>query len=564
MFACQQFGGHCWRYGDEGCWGQGLGFWECCGGNSSALDSGSDLCWDEVAGFTFQRCCRSPKEGSPRHQYLTSRAKEELEKCHDSFSACVTALAESFHFLDLAGRFLGDHVVPQEEFQHFEALKEEVIAWHSRHLDNLSKNLQAVLASYSRTKPLAAGVAPRVAVLIACTPGSAGSPGCTLGAGLWQCYAHRHSYHFVYDTAPYPARPKLHFTSPTAGGKALPAIDADFGMEALHFLNATPSGIWTDAHDFKWWQRWYAARRHLPFFDVLLVVDADTAVFPACTGIGLLEALNMKDGGLESSYWPGAATRDARPGEDLNGGVMVLTRSPWGRLYLELLLAKSRWPVDLAGSGGWCHSRQGAELHSFLELMALEQAATQGLPLNQSIALDCLRYALPEVFRRAGGSAGTTLSVGCLYPAYLSCWRRAATRIAGPPGHRITRHAWLVDPAMVDLNYRPWSQEPRYAIPEKRHQSEGVSERLLPLARGAFLWHYVGLSDKVGCMLRDFGLQGMEDVLDCEQLAKRFDAWTLNGSGGASGCSLGGSSKPCPLGFEAGAAWARGHPPFGC
>eukprot|EP00971_Amphidinium_carterae_P005679 112754-Amphidinium_carterae.3 len=42
-------------------------------------------------------------------------------------------------------------------------------------------------------------------------------------------------------------------------------------------------------------------------------------------------------------------------------------------LWLELLLARSRWPVDVAGAGGWCQERQAAEYESLLEVILMER-----------------------------------------------------------------------------------------------------------------------------------------------------------------------------------------------
>merc|ERR1712183_959272 len=125
----------------------------------------------------------------------------------------------------------------------------------------------------------------------------------------------------------------------------------------------------------------------------------------------------------------------------------IFTRSPWGRLYLELLLAKSRWPVDVAGSGGWCHSRQGAELESFLEVAALELAARGDLTFNRTYQAECLAHALPEIYTtRPHPNAKKEYGWACVYQRYLDCWRATVERLAGRPGQRKTHHARLVDP----------------------------------------------------------------------------------------------------------------------
>ena len=128
-----------------------------------------------------------------------------------------------------------------------------------------------------------------------------------------------------------------------------------------------------------------------------------------------------------------------------------------GKLYLELLLAKSRSPVDVAGGGGWCHGRQGAELQSFLELMALERAAANGWTSAEMQAVDCVKHAVPEEYVKSRTlsrseilESGVT-SVGCLYSRYLGCWREASDHLAGPVGQRSTWRARPIDPAVGDL-----------------------------------------------------------------------------------------------------------------
>lgn len=430
------------------------------------------------------------------------------------------------------------------EAAHFEALGAHLVQWHLRHLSELSRRLPEVLRAYARRIPNKSNghveaSSPRVAVLVSCTPETAGSRGCRLSAGLWQCYAHRHGYSFIYDTSEFPVFPKMRFGHPF--DPPLTAVDAEFGNESARFLEETPP---SDALTFKWWQRWYAARRHLPYFDLLAVVDADTAVCPACMGTSLLEALGLPPSKPEA--WPGVLTRDLRHGEDLNGGVFVFTRSPWGMLHLDLLLAKSRWPVDVAGSGGWCHSRQGAELETFLEVASLELAARTGRPFNQTYQAKCLAHALPEVYALPASAhdRDKEWGWGCVYQRYLNCWRDTMENLAGPPGQRSTKHVRLLDPALVELNYRPWSHEPRYGPTGMKAVKAGAPP--FPIARSAFLWHYVGVQDKVGGLLRDFGLRSIEDTLDCERLAKSAKDWTTEESGKA--CQLGGSRQPCPLG----------------
>eukprot|EP00928_Gymnodinium_smaydae_P051083 TRINITY_DN34610_c0_g1_i1.p1 TRINITY_DN34610_c0_g1~~TRINITY_DN34610_c0_g1_i1.p1 ORF type:complete len:154 (-),score=20.46 TRINITY_DN34610_c0_g1_i1:153-560(-) len=120
-------------------------------------------------------------------------------------------------------------------------------------------------------------------------------------------------------------------------------------------------------------------------------------------------------------------------------------------------------------------------------------------------------------------------------------------RLSGPPGARSLKRAVLLDPAVVDVNYRPWSNEPRY-------RPSGLSAAVTPpIARSAFLWHYVAIPNKVASMLRDFGLQKLEETFDCQQLSRAFEqAWGDDGThiGNRSqrsfNCGLSGSPIPCP------------------
>jgi len=321
---------------------------------------------------------------------------------------------------------------------------------------------------------------------------------------------------------------RFRFNNGSFRGNWSAALTADFKDEDVQFLYEEPLALeaGSDGTTFRWWQRWYAARRHLAAYDLLLIVDPDTAVFPTCTGVDLLTALGLP---ADMTQWPGVITRDPRTNEDLNGGVFALTGSPWGHLYLELLLARSRWPVDFAGGGGWCNSRQAAEYETLLEVIALGRMYSTGLPLDYTS--ECMLHALPQVTRNRDSEN----VAGCIWPVYLACWKKVVARLIGPPGNRSSWHAKLLDPVFSDINYRPWSNEARYTSSALR------TGELHPITNSAFLWHYVGIPDKATSMLRDFGLRSLADTFDCQQLHRTFD------SGGLPGCQLAGSSQACPF-----------------
>eukprot|EP00971_Amphidinium_carterae_P138811 2750774-Amphidinium_carterae.2 len=76
---------------------------------------------------------------------------------------------------------------------------------------------------------------------------------------------------------------------PSLAALAIPStsITASEPLRAVEISSSTFHGnaldnrwsdMFSDAREFKWWQRWYAIRRHLLSYDLLLVVDPDTAV----------------------------------------------------------------------------------------------------------------------------------------------------------------------------------------------------------------------------------------------------------------------------------------------
>merc|ERR1712083_714381 len=130
--------------------------------------------------------------------------------------------------------------------------------------------------------------------------------------------------------------------------------------------------------------------------------------------------------------------------------------------------------------------------------------------------------------------------VGCAWPNYLNCWKKNIYRLVGPHGTRSGLHVHLLNPDVVDINYRPWSNEPRY-----REAYLHLADNLPPIQNTAFLWHYVGIPKKAASLLRDFGLKSIEETLDCQYLRHRFDEYGKVLQFGAV-CQLSGSSVACP------------------
>lgn len=521
-------------FGNPECWSGPLSFLMCCsirafgpGGNPACwegmLCEGEGECFGSEPGqLNFDKCCQPIDWPEVREN-----AGDIILRAHGDFKECIISLSELVHRVDMERHALGERVLKEWEADLLGELNSLTMLWRSEQLAELMNNLPNVLSSYEAEFLRPKVEEPNIAILMGCTPETAGGDLCRLGANLWECYAQRHGYHFIFDTNEYPSYPqKFRFGG---GARGAAALDVEFDESAVRFLEEEPLAlqIGSDALDFKWWQRWYATRRHLPAHDLILVVDPDTGIFPSCTDVGLHEALGLS---ANVSEWPGVIARDPRDGEDLNGGVFAVTRSPWGFLFLELLLARSRWPIDVAGGGGWCHARQSAEHETLLEVIALAHAALNEEPLDYTS--ECMMHAVPQVAsRREGGEVA-----GCIWPAYLRCFKKNAQRFLGPPGHRAGSHVRLIDPQRADINYRPWSNEPRY-----RAQFLD-SDAVPPVQNAAFLWHYVGIPGKVANMMRDFGLSSLSDTFDCGLLQR---SWA-SADPALPACKLGGSATPCP------------------
>merc|ERR1711920_1054238 len=134
---------------------------------------------------------------------------------------------------------------------------------------------------------------------------------------------------------------------------------------------------------------------------------------------------------------------------------------------------------------------QAAEYETLLEVIVLADAHESG---QLDYTSECMLHAVPQAVNHED-----RVIAGCIWPIYTQCWRKVVKRFLGPPGQRTLSKVKLLDPTWADVNYRPWSNEPRY-------RAQFVDAMEVPLvANSAFLWHYVAIPDKVGRMLRDFG-----------------------------------------------------------
>ncbi|CAE8655041.1 unnamed protein product [Polarella glacialis] len=106
------------------------------------------------------------------------------------------------HRVDVERHILGRRVLRGPELELLGGLNDLLRQWSEKQIAELAGRLDAVLLALKaahRRAPLRSPEerpARRVAVLMACTPDSASSELCQLGANLWQCYAQQHGYHF--------------------------------------------------------------------------------------------------------------------------------------------------------------------------------------------------------------------------------------------------------------------------------------------------------------------------------------------------------------------------------
>mmetsp|Transcript_112962 Transcript_112962/g.326340 ORF Transcript_112962/g.326340 Transcript_112962/m.326340 type:complete len:505 (+) Transcript_112962:111-1625(+) len=242
---------------------------------------------------------------------------------------------------------------------------------------------------------------------------------------IWRCYASWHGLSFVLDT--------------------------DIG----EVQRAVPRRPWN-------WMRWFAARRHLPRYSAVLVVEPDQFVVPECWADERWQlARTMLRGGSGLGVGD-VVTRDFGPPMTLNNGVVLVRNSAVGRFFLDLLLEKAAW-------SGTIEADQGAFDETVLEVLGAE-AADRG---DEGYASRCLQDVIPS-WR------------GQEVANYARCWWLEAERLAGGPfGARRSRAVHFVDPRVADVNH-------------------------VVGARGlepALLHHFAGRSKDWGRMLALFGLR---------------------------------------------------------
>jgi len=182
---------------------------------------------------------------------------------------------------------------------------------------------------------------------------------------LWRCYASKHGYKFVLDTA-------THDVLDTEWLKRRSAWTIQYSH-----MNRSAS----KQNSAYYWLKWVSAAEHLALFDWLLVVDGDTLISPPCQHIRLLKLLKIGHV-VVKDYCPQCAP---------NSGVAFIRNSAHGHLFLKLLLEKRTW-WDLSGD-------QDAFGLTLIEMLFLEHAH-KSKAVEQTfaslVANGCIRYALPR------------------------------------------------------------------------------------------------------------------------------------------------------------------------
>lgn len=213
----------------------------------------------------------------------------------------------------------------------------------------------------------------------------------------------------------------------------------------------------------KEWNRWIALSQHLPEFDFALTVDPDQFPSGECfLGMPLQSALDRL--GLAPMIRPAdsSSCQDKKRGDlevvmrdhprfqRLQSTSVLVRRSPAGKLFLELVLEKMRWP----GLPVLDQSAFEQTVLEFLEIWAHIRDASKlrGPGGSQRRSADCLIDMLPT-----GPGRGWQLET------YVNCWHDFVEAIVGPfgdiPGQR-GQHAmeigcpiFFADPRIADLSY---------------------------------------------------------------------------------------------------------------
>lgn len=153
-----------------------------------------------------------------------------------------------------------------------------------------------------------------------------------------------------------------------------------------------------------------------------------------------------------------------------------MKRAPLGKLFLDLMLDKVSWPLNLVGSG--CYLEQPSMNEALLEAVAWEMGARYDS--------DCL----PQLFVEPVADG----NFQCNYLGHLLCFKSHLERMIGPSGARQSRKVFFMPPhSMADMNFRPHGNVPDAA-------------GLAAFPYRPFMWHWVNYRPKRQVMLEHLGL----------------------------------------------------------
>ena len=152
-----------------------------------------------------------------------------------------------------------------------------------------------------------------------------------------------------------------------------------------------------------------------------------------------------------------------------------MKRAPLGKLFLDLMLDKVSWPLNLVGSG--CYLEQPSMNEALLEAVAFEMGAQYDS--------DCL----PQLFVEPVADG----NFQCNYLGHLLCFKRHLERMVGPFGARKSRKVFFMPPhSVADMNFRPHGNVPDGGLASFQYRP--------------FMWHWVNYRPKRQVMLEHLNL----------------------------------------------------------
>ncbi|KAF4671151.1 hypothetical protein FOZ61_005374 [Perkinsus olseni] len=192
---------------------------------------------------------------------------------------------------------------------------------------------------------------------------------------------------------------------------------------AIEFVLDTDQWLLRREYRHPNWLRWIRAKAHLPDFDLLFVVDADTVLNLAFWDFDFAQYI------FTTFATQHVIIRDVLPPGTLNNGVVAIRGTPSGLAFLDSLLDKMAWMQT-------AHHDQAAFDETILEFA--DDTTTGPLHTYDS---SCVEYALP------GANGDHSVA------AYSMCWWEAAEELFGPAGFRQSAIFGFVNPVENDINY---------------------------------------------------------------------------------------------------------------